>query len=147
MGLFWNGSDLYAVFTVDGTQGTPDQDFRRASGSAEQGWLRSYGQGGGGKIAVLGRIDPKTGDLMAAAHLSAILSSGNSNSFTVEDILVSSSGNLVVRAAIAFGPRNPDGSRMRQLDTTKTSPFDYTLEITPDLKRVVSTSAQGWEAA
>lgn len=142
-GLFWSGNDLYGVFTVDGTQGEPSQDFRRAAGDAQQSWLRSYGQGGGGKIAVLGRLDLATGELLDAAHLSAILSNGNSNSFTVDDILLNSSGNLVVRATIAFAPRNPDGSRMHQI-VSGSSPFDYTLEITPDLKQVISTSAPGW---
>ncbi len=142
-GLFWSGRDLYGVFTVDGTQGDPSQDFRRAAGDAQQSWLRSYGQGGGGKIAVVGRLDPATGELLDAAHLSAVLTSGNSNSFTVDDILLNSSGNLVIRATIAFAPRNPDGSRMYQV-TPGSSPFDYTLEITPDLKQVVSTNAPGW---
>ena len=45
-GLFWSGADLYGVFSVDGTQGTSAEDFRRASSDASTGWIRSYGSGG-----------------------------------------------------------------------------------------------------
>jgi len=54
--------------------------------------------------------------------------------------------NLVVNANSFFHPRNPDGSRMTQVDTSITSPFDYTIELTPDLDTVVSTAAVGWVA-
>lgn len=143
-GLFWDGSNLYGVFSTDGTQGTPSEDWRRASGDATQNWLRSYGAGGGAKISVLGRIDPATGDLVDAAYLSAVLSSGNSNTLTVTDITSNDAGNLVVSAESFFSPRNPNGSALTQVDTSLSSPFDYTVEITPDLSQVVSTSAVGW---
>jgi hypothetical protein len=78
-----------------------------------------------------------------AVYLSAILSSGNSNSLSITNLSVNSAGNVVVKAQSYFAPRNPDGSAMTQVSTTG-SPFDYTLVITPDLKTVVSTSAVGW---
>jgi hypothetical protein len=142
-GLFWSGRDLYAVFSIDGAQGSASEDFRRASQDASQSWLRSYGSGGGAKISVLARIDPATGALLDAVHLSALLSNGNSNSLVVDDIGLNSNGNLVVQAQSWFSPRNPNGSRMTQVDSGS-SPFNYTLEITPDLTQVVSTSADGW---
>jgi hypothetical protein len=142
-GLFWDGSNLYGVFSVDGTQGTASQDFRRASGGDTQSWLRSYGQGGGAKVAVLGKIDPRTGELVGAAYLSSRLSNGNSNSLAVTGLSVNSKGNLVVKANSWYAPRRPDGSQMTQTGTGS-SPFSYTLEMTRDLKTVVSTSAVGW---
>ncbi|MBD2068316.1 M10 family metallopeptidase C-terminal domain-containing protein [Leptolyngbya sp. FACHB-671] len=142
-GLFWDGSSLYGVFSVDGTQGSSSQDFRRASSDATQQWLRSYGQGGGSKVAVLARIDPKTGDMVDAAYLSAVLSSGKSNSLAVTGISTNSKGNLVVKAQSYFAPRRPDGKAMTQTGSVG-SPFDYTVEITRDLKTVVNTSANGW---
>ncbi|MEB3213430.1 MAG: hypothetical protein VKL39_18930, partial [Leptolyngbyaceae bacterium] len=142
-GLFWSGSNLYAVFSVDGTQGTSSEDFRRASQDASQSWLRSYGSGGGAKIAVLTRIDPLTGELLDAVYLSALLSNGNSNSLVINDIGINASGNLVVQAQSWFSPRNPNGTRMTQIGSGS-SPFDYTLEITPDLQTVVNTAADGW---
>lgn len=143
IGIAWDGNSLYAVFTVDGTQGSPSEDFRRAANDAEQAWLRSYGAGGGAKVSVLGRIDPTTGELLDAAYLSAILSNGNSNTLTVEDLATNSSGNLVVSAQSFFSPRRPDGSALTQT-TPGSSPFAYTVEISADLKRVISTAAPGW---
>jgi hypothetical protein len=142
-GLFWSGSQLYALFTVDGTQGTPDQDFRRVSGGATQPWLQSYGAGGGAKITVLARLNPATGEMTDAVHLSARLSDGKSNSLTVNGLSTNPAGNLVVNAQSFFAPRRPDGQAMTQT-SPGSSPFAYQLEITPDLKTVVSTAAAGW---
>lgn len=142
-GLFWSGTNLYGLFSVDGTQGTPDQDFRRVSTGATQSWLRSYGQGGGAKVAVLARLNPATGEMLEAAYLSAILSNGNSNSFEVTGFSVNSTGNLVIAAKSWFAPRQPDGKAMTQL-TSGSSPFNYSVEITPDLRTVISTGAIGW---
>ncbi|WP_170189847.1 hypothetical protein, partial [Geitlerinema sp. P-1104] len=144
-GLFWDGSNLYATFSTDGTQGSREDDWRRATGDVTQNWLRSYGQGGGRKVGVLGRIDPATGELLDAAFLSAVLESGDSNSLEITDITTNEAGNLVVSAKAWFGPRNPNGSRMTPVDTSSGSPFDYTVEITPDLNTVIRTSAVGWE--
>ncbi|WP_190512043.1 Calx-beta domain-containing protein [Oscillatoria sp. FACHB-1407] len=141
-GLFWDGTNLYAVFSVDGTQGTPSEDFRRVSGSATQNWLRSYGNGGGAKVAVLARIDPRTGTMSNAAYLSAN-NNGRTNSLAVTGLSVGANGNLVVNANSWFSPRRPDGSAMTPL-TSAGSPFNYTLEITRDLRTVTSTSAVGW---
>ncbi|MDX2215820.1 MAG: Calx-beta domain-containing protein [Oculatellaceae cyanobacterium bins.114] len=141
-GLFWDGTNLYGVFSVDGTQGTSSQDFRRASSGATQNWLRSYGAGGGAKAAVLARIDPRTGAMSTAAYLTAN-NSGRSNSVAVTGLSVGANGNLVVQAKSWFSPRRPDGSAMTQV-TPGGSPFDYTLEMTRDLRTVVSTAAVGW---
>ncbi|MEB3341398.1 DUF4347 domain-containing protein [Okeania sp.] len=144
-GLFWDGDDLYVVFTTDGTQGDASEDFRRAASDATQSWLRSYGQGGGRKVSVVARIDEVTGEMTDAAFFSALLSSGDSNTLTVTDLYINSGNNLVVEASSFFSPRNPDGSRMTQVDTNLGSPFDYTLEITQSLDEVISTAAVGWE--
>ncbi|MEM9006381.1 MAG: DUF4114 domain-containing protein [Cyanobacteria bacterium P01_F01_bin.86] len=143
LGLAWDGEDLYAVFSVDGTQGSPSEDFRRVSNDAEQSWLRSYGQGGGAKVSVLGQVDPSTGELLSAAYLSAVLSSGNSNSLIINDLDIATNGNLLVSAESFFSPRRPDGTALTQIGSGG-SPFAYTVEIMPDLKRVVATDAPGW---
>ncbi|MEO0519048.1 MAG: DUF4114 domain-containing protein [Cyanobacteria bacterium P01_A01_bin.116] len=145
LGLVWTGKGLYGVFSVDGTQGTKNQDFRRATGGATQNWLKSYGSGGGTKIAVVGQIDPATGKLLKAAHLSAVLSNGKTNALSVNDITVNNAGNLVVKAKSFFSPRRPDGKAMtRNPGNSAGSPFDYTLELKSDLSKVVRTSAPGW---
>lgn len=142
-GLFWSGTNLYGTFSIDGTQGDASEDFRRVSGDAVQSWLRGYGSGGGAKISIIARIDPNTGDLLDAAYLSARLNDGNSNSLVIDNVSVNTSGNLVIQARSWFSPRNPDGSPMTQTGSGS-SPFDYTVEITPDLTQVISTAANGW---
>lgn len=144
LGIVWTGKALYGVFSVDGTQGKPQDDFRRASGGATQSWLRSYGPGGGGKVAVLGQIDPATGNLLKAAYLSAVLKSGKTNSLSVSGVTVNGAGNLVVSAKSFSSPRRPDGKAMTKVGSGG-SPFDYTAEITPDLTKVVRTAAKGWK--
>lgn len=144
VGLAWDGTSLYGVFTVDGTQGSAAEDFRRAAADAQQAWLRSYGQGGGPKVSVLARIDATTGELLDAAYLSAVLGNGNSNTLTIEDINVNATGHLVISAQSFFRPRRPDGTALTETATAGSSPFAYTVEITPDLKQVKSTSAVGF---
>lgn len=144
LGIAWDGTSLYGVFTVDGTQGTPAEDFRRAANDAQQQWLRSYGAGGGAAVSVLGRIDPRTGELLDAAYLSAVLNNGNSNTLRVTDLAVNAGGNLVVSAQSFFSPRRPDGTALTPPNPVGSSPFAYTIEITPDLKQVVSTASPGW---
>ena len=93
---------------------------------------------------MLARIDATTGELLDAAYLSAVLGNGNSNTLTVEDINVNATGHLVISAQSFFRPRRPDGTALTETATAGSSPFAYTVEITPDLKRVKSTSAVGF---
>ncbi|NEQ35156.1 MAG: calcium-binding protein [Okeania sp. SIO3I5] len=141
-GLFWDGDDLYAVFSVDGTQGTSEQDFRRAATDAVQSWLRSYGQGGGASVSVVARIDiddlTNPGEMTDAAYLTALLSNGNSNTLTVTDLSLNADNNLIVEADSFFSPRNPDGSAI-EIPSGVSSPFDYQLVITPDLNEVLES--------
>ncbi|MEM8501599.1 MAG: DUF4114 domain-containing protein [Cyanobacteria bacterium P01_D01_bin.1] len=145
LGLIWTGTSLYGVFSVDGTQGTAAEDFRRATQSVKQNWLRSYGAGGSGKVAVIGQIDPNTGALLKAAYLSSIKQNGNSNSLSITGATVNSAGNLVLTGQSFFSPRRPNGSALtKDPGNTQGSPFDYTVEITADLTEVISTAADGW---
>lgn len=144
MGLFYNGTGLYGVFSIDGTQGLPTQDFRRVSAGATQAWMRSYGAGGGAKAAVVAKLNPRNGNLQSAVYLSAI-NNGKTNSFQVKGLAMNGK-NLWVNAISYFAPRKIDGTAMRQTDPTATSPFNYSIELTPDLKTAVKASATGWQA-
>jgi Calx-beta domain/RTX calcium-binding nonapeptide repeat (4 copies) len=142
-GLFWDGSNLYGIFSTDGTQGTASEDWRRVSGGATQSWLRSYGAGGGPKIAVVGKINLATGELLNAAYLSARrIDDGKTNSLAVTGLTVSN-GNLQVTANSWWAPRNTDGSSMAQVGTAG-SPHAYTLLLSPDLKTAIGAKATGW---
>ncbi|MEM9769836.1 MAG: hypothetical protein AAF892_18385, partial [Cyanobacteria bacterium P01_D01_bin.71] len=87
---------------------------------------------------------PTNGELLDAAYLSAVLSNGNSNTLRIQDINVNTAGQLVVSAQSFFRPRRPDGSALTETPAAGSSPFAYTIEITPDLKRVINTSAPGF---
>ncbi|MGB3492646.1 MAG: hypothetical protein WBA57_07950 [Elainellaceae cyanobacterium] len=102
------------------------------------------GAGAGAKVSVIARINPADGTLTDAAYLSAVLSSGKSNTLIVEAIALNASGNLVIQAKSWFSPRNPDGSAMQQVSSGE-SPFTYTIEMAPDLEKVLNTSADGWQ--
>jgi RTX calcium-binding nonapeptide repeat (4 copies) len=139
--LVWDGgTNLYAAFTATGTQGTPDQDFRRF---ATAGWLKSYsdaspGGGGGGKVAILAKLDPLTGEVITASFLTA-LNGTKTNSVSVQSL--SLNGNdLVVQADSAFAPRKADKTAMTRNSNPKASP-NYTVEFAPDLGSVVRASA------
>ncbi|MEO0542040.1 MAG: hypothetical protein AAFZ80_14415, partial [Cyanobacteria bacterium P01_A01_bin.105] len=144
IGLVWTGTQLYAVFTVDGGDGDLAQDFRRNAQDADTSWLKSYGSGGGAKASVIGQIDLATGTLGRTAFLTSIKSDGKTNSLLVTDVTVNDAGNLVVTADSFFTPRQANGQPFETQITSAGSPFVYTVELTPDLKKVVSTFAEGW---
>jgi hypothetical protein len=143
-GLLWDGGDnLYAVFSTDGTQGsTNEEDFREF---ATDGWLTSYGQGGGAKVAIIAKIDPNTGIPTDATFLYAKRSNGKSNTMTVTDLSLNSNGNVVVQAASYFSPLQVDKTRMENNGPDTSSPFDYTIEFTPDLSSAVRAEAPGFQ--
>lgn len=141
-GLYWNGQPdgLYAAFSVTGTQGASSTDFRRF---ATNSWLRSYtdgspGGGGGAKAAIVARLNPTTGDVLEATFITALLSSGRTNSLTVTDLELSNTV-LRVNANSWYSPRNPDKSRM---DCSGSSPFDYELYLSPDLSTALYATAE-----
>lgn len=134
-GLIWDGGSLlYGVFSSTGTQGTSDQDFRRFSTT---GWLTNYGRGGGRKVAILARINPSTGTVANATFLSALLSSGESNSMTVTGLSWTGS-SLKVSANSWSAPRRTNKTRMT---CSGTSPFAYTIEFAANLGSALRASA------
>lgn len=147
-GLFWSGTDLYAIFSTDGTQGTVAEDYRRFTGS---GWLKHYtdaspGGGGGAKVSIIIKINTTTGEGITGngTFITARNSSNQTNSLEVRDITLNSSGNLVIRANSWFSPRKTDRTAMTQTGTGG-SPHDYTIIFTPDLTTAVCASAVGWD--
>ncbi|MGY6562701.1 MAG: hypothetical protein ACXITV_11400 [Luteibaculaceae bacterium] len=139
-GLIWDGANaFYAVFSATGTQGTPAQDFRRF---ATQGWLTSYGQGGGAKVAILAKINPENGDVDNATFLTARLQNGNSNSMQVTGLAFDEAKNLQVSANSWFSPRRIDRAAFT---CSGGSPFPYQIVFTPNLSTALSASAERCE--
>jgi hypothetical protein len=143
--LFWDDRtrSLYAAFTATGTQGFESEDFRRF---ARKGWLNSYTDGspnggGGGRAAIIAKLNPTTGDVTNASFLTA-LNNRKTNSLMVKSLSMAGD-RLVVNADSAFAPRRPDKTAMRPNSTTPqpaVSP-NYRVEFTPDLSQVVSATA------
>jgi hypothetical protein len=140
-GLHWNGTNLYAIFSVDGGSRTALSNFARSNAQA---WTRSYGSGGGAKISVIARINPRNGAVMGASFISAVLSPGKSNSLAIKGVSCTNTGNVLVSADSWFNPRRIDGTAMVQTGSGG-SPHNYTIELSADLKRVTYASASGWE--
>ncbi len=136
-GLLWGGEDLFAVFTSQGVEENSDNDFRRF---AEDGWLSEYGEGEGNQIAVIAKINPANGDVFSATFLSAKLDSGETNSLTVKDLQFDEE-NLVVFAECWHAPRKTSGQPMDQKFSVVSLPFDYVIELTPDLRSAVRAEA------
>lgn len=135
-GLMWDGSKtLYTVFSSTGSQGKPSQDFRRF---AAGGWLSSYGSGGGAKVAVLAKVDPSNGNVQGASFLTGVKGDGKTNSLLVDNLSWNGS-QVVVKARSWFSPRRANKSAM---SCSGSSPFNYTLRFTPDLKVVSDVAAQ-----
>lgn len=137
-GLIWDGDQrLYAVFSSTGTQGAASEDFRRF---ATNGWLSSYGQGGGPKVSVMAKIDPETGTPETATFITALLSNGNSNSVEVTRLMLSENNNVMVTADSWYAPRDTEGNAMI---CEGESPFVWNITFTDDLSTAVESEAEG----
>jgi hypothetical protein len=136
-GLIFNSKEnsLYGVFSSTGTQGTSDQDFRKY---ATKGWFTSYGQGGGGKISVIAKIDPSNGNVLSATFVSAVLSSGNSNSVTVTKLTNVNQEFLCLEMSSFFSPRKTDKKGMT---CSGSSPFRWNLVLSSNLSMALSSCA------
>ena len=135
-GLYFDGANFYAAFSVSGTQGAKSRDFRRFT---RRGWLRSYGKGGGPKSAVILQLSPKDGRPLSGTYVNSILKNGKSNSFVITDMIFSGRG-LEVQADAWFSPRKPDRTGM----TCKgKSPFKATLLFNEDLTKLLESGARG----
>jgi|GEM_PF-1116843 len=133
-GLLWDGGNvLYGVFSSTGTQ--RGNDFRRF---ATNGWLTSYGSGGGAKIAVLARINPANGNVNYATFVSAKKpSNGKTNSLKIKGLSWTGT-SVVVQADSYFSPRRPNRTAMI---CSGSSPFNYKVTFASNLRTVVSASA------
>ncbi len=134
--LFYDGTRLYAAFSATGTQGKASRDFRRFT---QQGWMKSYGRGGGAKSAVILKLNPDTGEGISGTFVNAVLKNGKSNSLVVNHMNLSD-GALVVQADSWYSPRRPD---RQALSCSGKSPFAVRLQFEQDLSALRSVEADG----
>lgn len=129
LGLASDGTDLYAVFTVDG--GTYDTPFFTDYTSG--GWIISYGQGGGSKVTVILKLDPADGTPEAGTFVIAKLSNGNSNSLLGTGLQIHSD-HLLFTADSWYSPLDVNKER---ISVSGSSPFDYRLTLKKDLSGAI----------
>lgn len=124
LGVTWDGgATAYVVFTIVG--GGSDLD-KAATG----GWLASYGNGGGAKVAVVGQLDAATGALARASFVIAKLSSGKTNTFNPTDAPIRlANGDVELDGDSAFQPIQPD----RALQACTGYPFHAKYVLAGDL--------------
>jgi len=149
-GLLYDAPSLYVVFSTRGYNlGTGGNDFRRFTTA---GWQTNYGNVlagsrkfdvGSAKASVLLKLDPQTGDVLAATYLTSKRIFG-----TTADLIVTKLDHtrqtrntdeaIIVTARASGAPLRPDGTRMR---CTTPGPHEYTLVLDSDLKNVLRASA------
>ncbi len=131
VGVTWDGGPLaYVLYTIVGGGSELDQ--------AADGWLGSYGPGGGGRVTVLAQIDANDGDIVHATFISAIKMDGDTNSLRpTAAVTVLADGGIEVLGSSAHKPRNPDRTSMDCTDY----PFDYRAIFEPDLDAVRCASS------
>jgi hypothetical protein len=129
-GLLWEGDILYAALSVDGG-GT--NNF-----AAEDGWLNSYGSGGGPKVGVIVKLDPATGQAQQGTYLSAQLGSGSTNSLTVQNFCLTTTDTLVVLSETAHWPRYANRNPMNDVMVSSPTGFSHWIEFSPDLTTAIT---------
>ncbi|GAB4147207.1 MAG: hypothetical protein OHK0017_08670 [Patescibacteria group bacterium] len=120
--------DIYAYFSVDG-----GGSFNFATGN---GWLTSYGSGGGPKVSVISKLDSSSGAATEGTFLRAQLSNGNTNSLAITNLVWDETNQQVqVQADSYFSPldvnRNP-------ISVSGSSPFNYVVILSSNLRTAVS---------
>ena len=141
-----NDEALYIVLTIDGTQGTSAEDVRRFT---NDGWIPSYGNGGGSKVSVVAQINTTTGAPITGTFLKSQLpSTGKTNSLVVTQLAYERNCNgsmaptdgasfqLRIQAEAYYLPMSADGSTpLNETDCypDRDSPFNYTVTLPPSL--------------
>jgi hypothetical protein len=134
----YNGTtinSLYAAFTTDGGSTDANGIQRFTTG----GWLNSYGSGGGPYATVLLKLDPNNGNGIAGTFVRSQLSNGNTNTLIPTGLAFDGSGNVVLKASAYFSPLAVDKTRL-DVSGLGSSPFAYTLTLSPNLSSAISAS-------
>jgi hypothetical protein len=106
-GFTWDGgAAAYVVYTVVG-------GGSGIEAATTNGWLASYGNGGGPKVSVLARLDTATGELDAGTFVIAKKQDGKTNTHGPAAAPTKlAGGGVEFLGESAFQPMNPDRSIM-----------------------------------
>jgi hypothetical protein len=134
VGLATDSELLYAAFSVDG--GTYDKPF--FTEYTQNGWIKSYGQGGGPKVAVVLRINPDNGEPIEGSFLIAKKEDGSTNSLEITDMQIESE-YLYVKTNSWYSPLDTEKNRIQ---VSGSSPFDYRVKLSKDLAKAIETEVK-----
>lgn len=135
-----NGSP-WVVFTLDGgsNDGTYITKKEVSSGAFDGVFMNSYGSGGGPKVAVLAKLNPDNGKIEKGTFLTARLTSGKTNSLSVEKIGFTD-GKFALEASSAAWPPGKGSSYVRMPDITDEDRTDNKFllyyEFSADLSQI-----------
>jgi gliding motility-associated-like protein len=146
-GLYWSGTDLYAVVSVNGHS----SGLQRFTG---RGWLRHFTDFlpsgstivSGARATVIFKINPRNGEGMSGqgTFLTSRTTDNRANTLLIRDISRDGVDNLVMRANSWNAPRRINREVMSPI-APGAEPYDYTLIMTSDLVSAVCASAVGWD--
>ncbi len=145
-GLYWSGTDLYAIVSING-HSSGLQRF------TSRGWLRHFTDYmplgspivSGARATVIFKINLRNGEGMVGhgTFLSSRTADNRANTVLIRDISRDGVGNLVLRADSWNNPRRIDKEAMHPI-SPGSEPYDYTLIMTSDLMSAICASAVGW---
>lgn len=127
-------NSLYAAFTTDGGSADSTNGIQRFTTG---GWLTSYGSGGGAYATVLLQLNPSNGTATSGTFVRSQLNNGNTNTLIPTGLGFDGSGNVVLNASAYFTPLD---TNKNLLTVSGSSPFAYTLTLSPNLSTAVSAS-------
>ena len=133
-GVVWDGLNLYVVLTADGGAPLGDGGLERFT---QDGWLSSYGAGGGANASVILKLDPSSGDAEFGTFVYAKRSSGDTNTI-MPTALSLVDDQLIFNGLSFFSPLRTDRTTM---ECEGSSPFEYRAIFAGDLSTAISSEA------
>lgn len=137
-GLLWDGGpNLYAVFSTSGHTSSTTDGFGRFT---ENGWLSTYGAGGGATVAVIAKVNVETGEIAHATYARSQLADGSTNDLEVKDMDLLNNSYLQLHAHCGLHPLLPSGQPM---NCSLEPPFSYRVVLSPLLELAERAEAEG----
>ena len=126
---------LYVVFSADGGA-NHKETFTRFT---QTGWQKSYGNGGGAKVLVILKLRKSDGEVIGGTYVTARKGDGKTNSVALKKIFFENN-SVHLQADAWYSPFKHDQGAYT---CAGPSPFYYSIQFSPDLATVMSTSANG----
>jgi hypothetical protein len=124
---------LYVAFSTDGGAKHP-KTFTRFTTA---GWQDSYGSGGGAKVLVILKIRKADGVAVSGTYITAKKQDGKTNSVALKKI-EHANNSVKLTADSWYSPLKTDKTAY---ECSGPSPFVYTLQLSADLTKALSTQA------